>query len=84
MCPPGSPLSRQCPSRWMVAWLSQLLASLCRGLHSVSVSQVGTKVRGRDSLSAMGAGWGCVGLGTLVVAGHDFSEDLSYEKKKTP
>lgn len=30
----------------------------------------------------MGPGWGSVGPGTLIIAGHGFFENTPYEKKK--
>lgn len=64
----------------MVAQAFQLFASLCPELPPVSWSQA--KVRGRDTLSVMGPGWGSVGLGTLIIAGHGFFENIQYEKKR--
>lgn len=73
-------LSRDYPSCCMVAQPFQLFASLCPELTLVSWSQA--KVRERDTLSVLGPGWGSVGLGTLIIAGHGFFENIPYEKKE--
>lgn len=81
MGPPGSLLCKVFPSHWPLSQPSQLLISLCPDLPSVSGFLAGAKVRGRDTLNVMEPGWGCVGLGTLAMAGHGFFEGLPYEKK---
>lgn len=83
MGPPRSLLCKECPSQWMPSWPSHLLAYLCPELLSVSESQAGAKVRGRDTLNVMEPGWGCAGLGTLGMARHGFSEDFPHEKIKS-